>query len=320
MITNVHSSLKESELNSLAVDLKRHDTATQAAISLVGVAKENGLEDLDEEEGEPETSIDTILGVRDLEKEEDEPETSIDAILGVKDHPSEDDSSSCFSATPEPTEPVSPKLFSPDPVTPKDMSPDPEDATVMETEETVKHDENGTGETTVMTMVTVACSSQGNSPVMGRKDEERREGAEVNEVGDADDEEHLTDGLSNGENRGRSTSSTQILVTDSENTTMSITLNGYDSDDTISNEESHEELPDVPELVENGTTEEEEKPKPPVITVKETKEGRTDSSSSHGSNASNGSGNEASKLAAPENQRRRCEFAVSLCSHSPEAL
>lgn len=308
MITSVNSSLKETAATDA---LQRHNTATLAAISL-GAAhqpQENGLDS--NEETEHETSIDLILGQRG-------------------GHPvSSDDSSSCMSGTPEATSPkvVSPepdatmspapegtverkleeKLLSPEPVSP-DMTPDPEEAIEMEMEEKVEN--HGDGEATVTTMVTVACSSQGDSPDMER--EEVEGGEAVKAKGTQEEEEEQEEGLPVcGGERGRSSSSTQILVTDHENTTLSVNLNCYDSDNTLSDEESREDLSEEEEKEEaKKTPSPQHSPKlspqhSPVITIKED---RTGSGSSHSSNASNGStgASKVTGLPAPD-QRRSCK-------------
>jgi hypothetical protein len=200
------------------------------------------------------------------------------------------------------------EFLSPEPMTP-DMSPGPEEATEMEVEESVKSSD--TEAVTITTTVTVVCPSQGNSPVLERKDEpdvtnnsDEGEGKEEGE-GKSEDE-----GKSEGEEKGeevtpsikeRYTSSTQILVTDHEEATLSVNLNAYDSDDTLSDEESHDNLP--------GLDDEEKSPSPKLSPPIKIKEDRTGSGSSHGSNASSTESNEAAKLAVA-NQRRRCEFIV----------
>lgn len=217
-------------------------------------------------------------------------------------------------------------FLSPEPVTP-DMSPGPDEAAEMDVEEAVESSRNGdTGNTTVMTTVTVACSSHGGSP-----DEERRKVGEavmVNGVDEGKEKEEVEkeegdkkgekeeDEMS-GEKRERSSSSTQILVTDHENTTFSVNLSGYDSDNTQSGEESHTQLPQLTENgVDNspkGSPKSSPKGSPngsPKIVIKEDRIG---SRSSHNSNASSDSSigsSEGARLAAPGNQRRRCKLML----------
>lgn len=310
MIADVNRSLKESEIEDV---LHRHNTATLAAISLgVPDPLENGLD----EEAEPETSIDMVIGKRDFHSD--------DSSSSFSDTPATSPTPDVISPTPdaespEPDESIAAvkELLSPDPMTPHEMTPDPDEATEMEMEETVDSSENGSdGKAVVTTVVTVAVETKGSSPdlergreVAGSTQEDREE--------DNEEEEELNI------ERGRSSSSTQILVTDHENTTLSVNLNAYDSDSTLSDEESHDDLLEVvengtaedhgetaenSETAENGTMETLEKPpspkQSPVIAIKED---RTGSGSSHGSNASNGS-NEVSRLAAPENQKRRSKL------------
>ena len=283
VITSVNSSLV-LEPNMLT----RLNTATQAALSLGNMDKppENGA---DVSREEPETSIDLILG-----KQED---ISRDG---------EDDSSSCLSSTPEP---VTPDLVSPDPITPNTMSPDPEDAMEMETNQTVENEGDGdNGETTVTTTVTVECSnnsqeSPGSSPALVRQEAEEEEEGEGEGKGEGEGEKPTTvlvngeeeeigedDTEENDANRMRSTSSTQILVSDHENVTLSVNLNGYDSDNTLSDEESHAELPEL--LKDNA----DESPPPvatPTIAIKEERTGSTDTTNDK--EDSNGRDESASK-------------------------
>ena len=334
MISNVNSSLKEDDIEAL----RRLNTATLAAISLASdhTAQENGF--TEEEAADAETSIDMILGERETEDD-----TSSSGFSGTPEaasptskspEPRVDANPEEVPLSPEPEEEIVLKhvtqdtmtggttrantadnLQTPEPVTP-DMTPGPEDATEMEVEEAVNSSMNGdTGKTTVMTMVTVACSSHGGSP-----DEERRgevEAVMVNGVHEKEGEEEEEEGEDemSGEMRGRSSSSTQILVTDHENTTFSVNLSGYDSDNTLSGEESHDQLS---ELTENGVDNEislspKSSPKgSPKIVIKEDRTGsRSSRDSNASSNASSTGSDEAKRLAAPENQRRRCKLMLA---------
>lgn len=311
MIANVNSSLKESEIDNA---LHRHNTATLAAITLGVVdSLENGLDEI----AEHETSIDMALG-----KREDRRTSSDGSSSNFSDSPGT--TSPTSKVEPDTPDAVSPdcgesmaekELLSPDPETPHEMTPDPEEAMEMEMEETVNSSEDGIdGKSVVTTVVTVAVSTQGSSPdQLEGEDAGKANGTQEDreENGQKEEEEDNIKG-----NRARSSSSTQILVTDHENTTLSVNLNAYDSDDTLSDEESHEDLLENENktATENGPAENvtaEKIPSPqhsPVIAIKED---RTGSGSSHGSNASSGS-NGMSKLTAPENQRRRSKLLV-LC-------
>lgn len=292
LIANVNSSLKDTESGFA----KRHNTATLAALTLgdMNHVHENGPSS--ENGHDPETSIDLILGKRE-----------VPASSG-------DDSSGCLSTTPDC---LSPAL----------MSPEPLEATEMETKETVKTSENGEGDATVTTSVTVACAgssqeSAGNSPMCERKEKTDMEGEKsietegekkvetVEKEADKEEEkktegEERSDSPASDDTRGRSCSSTQILVSDTnQNVTLSVNLNNYDSDNTLSDEESHT---DLPTLDSNETSEVEKSPSPfsspsksPIITIKEDRTGASSSSSSS-SISSNGS---AEKLSPPSDKRK----------------
>lgn len=268
------SSLKEvsSSLQDDTGILSRHDTATLAAITLstsMEHHEENGL----------------------LAEDKEQVETNIDLILGKQDevpHSSEDDSGSCFSATPEP-------------VTPNMMSPEPEEATEMETKETVENGNVVDGEMTITTTVTVACSSNSNSQESAENSPSFARKEKTPTPEDKEPEDSLQ---ANGETRGRSTSSTQVLINDTdEHVTLSVNLNNYDSDNTLSDEESHTELPQL-----SGSEKSPSPASPPKspITIKEDRTGT--SPTTNGDTTANGSPTTNGELVPPTNQRRRSEL------------
>ena len=281
MVTSLNNSLKESE----EVSLKRHYTATMAAISL-GVTEnghENGLPEEEREEESVETSIDTILG-----KQIEVPPSS------------EDDSGSCLSTTPEA-------------ITPSMLSPEPEDATELEVEEKVENGDIVEGELTVTTTVMVSCSPRA-TPTLERKGEESEEkntptpaaAVAENEKGEGEKEgekEKETNSSTTSSSssspegsRARSCSSTQILVSNKDHTTLSVNLNNYDSDNTLSDEESHPELPTPPSEEDRKS---DKSPSPPLgaITIKEDRTGSPN-------------GEDGARLSPPTNGRRRSELCT----------
>ena len=270
----MNSSLKDMQ----PVSIGRHDTATLAALSVSTSGTENGLGD------ERETSIDDVI------RNEDE---EIDDILG--DHKNTTASSSDDAGSSQEVSRSSTPHHNP-------VSSEPRDE--MATNESVESSQNIDGKTTVTTTVTVTCSTE-NSPTIGRK-EEKEEGSgpviskeEKEEKGEVGDVPTAT--IETVEVRERSSSSTQVLVSDSDgNTSISVNLNSYDSDDTLSDEESHADLEPI------GDKKEEELEEVPAITIESTnsvKKNRSESS---------GSSNEGSpKLSLPES-RRRCECLPSL--------
>lgn len=259
------NSLKDSSLHDDTGFLSRHDTACMAAVSLS-------------------TSMEHTEANGFVMEDKEDIETSIDQILGKQDevpHSSEDDSGSHFSTTPEP-------------VTPNMMSPEPEDATEMETNEIVENGNIVDGEMTVTTTVTVACSSNSNSqesaensPLLDRKEN----------TPTPEEKEEESSLQANGEMRARSTSSTQVLINDTdERVTLSVNLNNYDSDNTLSDEESHTQLPQV--------SDSDKSPSPPRSPPIKVKEDRTGSPTANGDVTTNGE----DKLAPPTQQRRRSEL------------
>ncbi len=290
MISSVNSSLRETDSPSR---LSRLNTATMAAISL------EVDDEPDNEEAEPETSIDLMLGERESEDDSSSylsttpevcspdlnssspdqtlaPEagdsvqnpssleaqnsaqnpSSVDAGDSVQNPSSQEADDSVLKRSSE-------KQLSTDPMTPNTMSPEPEDATLMETNEMVRENSvDWEGGPSVTTVVTVACSSQNSSPMLDRREDGREEDKREEEGREEDvalvngtpEGEEGADSLHNmveEEKRGHSTSSTQILLIDNEHTTLSVNLSNYDSDNTLSDEESHAELPEE-DLLENG--------------------------------------------------------------------
>lgn len=247
--------------NSLQSDITptpivRHDTATMAALSL-------GKEE--ETPHEPK-----LNGVE--EEDDEEHETHIDSIFGKQEN-SEEESTSEVSSTSTPF-----------------MSPEPEDAKEMETvTNVVENGEREEGqEALVTTTVTVACPSNNSSPVLAKREGGERAGEEGekkegNDEGeDKKEEEEGNDGspsLTTG--KPRTASSTQILLNDQEDSTrLSVNLTGYDSDDTLSDEESHMDLKGLQdegseERKENGVTYE-----PPIPYAKKEESGSPSSSPS----------------------------------------
>ena len=234
--------------------ITRHDTATLAALSL-GKEGEAPPE-------HPQNGFD--------EEDEEAHETNIDSIFGKQEN-SEDESTSGLSSTSTPTQL---------------MSPEPDDATEMETTEVGENGECTEG--VVTTSVTVACSSnsQESSPILGAKERGGKKEEEEKRSEGKDNSPTLTTG------KPRTCSSTQILLNDCEDhVTLSVNLNGYDSDDTLSDEESHENLenlqaedfkqngvtyePPIPYAKANGADQlSPSPPRSPVIGIKEDRTGK----------------------------------------------
>ena len=267
-----------------------------------------------------------------------EPSSEDVAVKNATSEPTSDEQSGNTTSEQEPEPETNGHLrgsSTPEPVTPDVMSPEPEDATEMEITETVENKEDeADGETMVTTSVTVSCSSSSteNSPALDRKSVEKTPTPEDNEDEDPDSL------ASNGATRGRSCSSTQILINDTEDhVTLSVNLNTYDSDNTLSDEESHADLPQL-------ETEEEKPsaspPKTPPIIIKEDRTGKSPSTSSEESvsaerktseasatsedgrpseegkagsespKSNGGDGDAVETLAPPTNQRRRSKFEL----------
>ncbi len=238
-----------------------------------------------------------------LGEDEEEHETNIDSIFGKQETSSEDDSSSGLSSTSTPTHL---------------MSPEPTDATEMELTEKVENEESTFGDAVVTTTVTVACTrSQECSPKPGAKTQPER------------GEEECTDTPTLTTDRPRTCSSTQILLNDQDqNVTLSVNLNGYDSDDTLSDEDSHPDLQTLQSEDFNNTQETKESsnefkgeppikyaeqkengvsktppsaspPRSPIIEIKEDRSGKG-STSSKGSHSSD----EMSRLSPPTDKKR----------------
>lgn len=332
-MNNSLSSLSASTEHFLS---QRHNTATLAAISLV----EN---EVDENEEQEETSIDAILGVRNLSPSEDLSSTGASSPDPDPDAVDSDTRSSVHS--PEETETgtgmdndknnTRTETSSDDNTGMGTLSDDrtgtemgtssnsTETGTAVEssgpaemaTEETTECSQSADGETTVITSVTV--------PIHGEESAENSPGREKkmeNENGRSQDgQDHLTEG--EGRLDKEKSRSTEVLINDvDENSTITVTLNlnGYDSDDTLSDEESHEDLAHVDNTSSKSSSppaapaggEASPKGSPPAK-----RESSSPSNSSPKSSLSTiiikedrtGSNESMDKLTPPTDQRRRCK-------------
>jgi len=286
LASSVTGSLKNIE----NVMKQRHNTATMAVLSLhIDESLENGADD-----DAFETNIDTVL--------EDDKESSIDAVLGMQENTnrsSEEASSQSTDSNSRVASPLSDDTASPMPTASEVGS----NSTQLESHEVIRKSESDDGEVTV-TSVTVSCTSlDGYAKVTENGDDDlekesnrKDKGAESSSQSEGEDEEK----------KMRTTTSTQVLIRD-EMPTISVNLSNYDSDDTLSDEESVQNLDAIVDSneekppVQNGgeansapaTTGESTISK---ITVKEDRTG------------SNASADETSTLKTPEVTRRRCEL------------
>lgn len=302
---------------------KRHNTATMAALALcIDETVECSTED------EPETSIDVIIG--DMENTSKycnghSDNTRIDDVLGAQEDwsKSSEDGSMSTDSTSRVTSPASdmtsPFLLEPEqaPSTPSSLDTpqeEVEEATQLESRESIRKSQDDNGKDTVTTSVTVSCTSLDSfsSP----KTEERSNHGENGEVREGEIEKVTKNDLSvqpeEEGRRSRTCSSTQVLIND-DPSTISVTLNNYDSDDTLSEEESHtdltvaEEKDDEESAAKGEETKGTSDPAPErsslgIITVKEDRTGSSSSTSS----------NDSPTLKAPVVTRRRCKSVTLL--------
>ena len=191
MITSVNSSLKGT------YPAIRHDATIDQPL-------ENGVEN-----GDTETSIDTILGTQN-----------------DRASSSEEGSVHRPSSTPEPNLKNTELGDIHDDNTTPIVSPETDKRTELAQSESVENSKTSKGKTTVMTCVTVVCNSTETSPTSERKTKEEEE-------------------VNDSETRERSSSSTQVLVDQEGTVTFSVNLDGYETDDTLSGEESHIDLEEL---------------------------------------------------------------------------
>ena len=288
---------------------ERHNTATMAALSIhIEESLENGADDASE------TNIDSLFAIEELEDEQ--PETSIDVLLGVQENgnKSSEEGSVSTDSNSRVTSPMS-DISGPmhDISGPMHVESERDSETQqLESQESIRTSHNEEGEETVTTSVTVSCSS------LDRyfKTEENGTASESEQSGreNGQEESKKDDELEVELEKPKKVSSTQILISD-EATTVSVNLANYDSDDTLSEEESMENLDS---LVKQAEEEEEEEKKNECtqnegtdvpatagestissITVKEDRTGNSAAES-----------NDSSKLSPPQSTRRRCKCPV----------
>ena len=295
MASSVTGSLKNIE----EVMKQRHNTATMAVLSLhIDESLEDGTDD-----DAFETNIDTVLDSRR--------DSSIDVVLGVQENTngsSEEASSLSTDSNSRVASPLSDEAAAtPSPV--PMASEVGSNSTQLESREVIRMSESDSGEVTVTT-VTVSCTSLDG---LVKEENGDKDSAKENDGQSGGSESSSQSGEEEGGGKKmRTVTSTQILITDAT-PTISVNLSNYDSDDTLSDEESMQNLDTLskdeetppPPPVQNGD-EANNAPAPATagestISTITVKEDRTGSSSSAGSD-------ETSTLKAPDVTRRRCEL------------
>ncbi len=291
MAASVSGSLKGIE----GMLKERHNTATMAALSLqIDECLENGTDDTFE------TNIDTLL----LEEEE---EVSIDIVLGTQENEnkSSEEGSVSTDSNSGMGSPLSDGLNSPMPV-----ETDKNGSEQLDSLETVRKSESEEGGVTVTTSVTVSCSSL----------EEYATKTAENGTAASEDSSSQNGGGEKGqvevngqteETQARTCTSTQVLISDTT-PTISVNLTNYDSDDTLSGEESVQNINDAKKVAEqNGRSETTlatgGSETPPATTGESTIGNITVKEDRTGSNSSAGSNNSA-ELTPPQSTRRRCKL------------